>query len=82
MSVEQRLLTTNQAAERLGLSRRTLESWRLTGNGPQFRRIGPRLVRYDSVDLQAFVDAQVQRSTSDPGGPAREARTDKPGAEA
>ena len=48
------LLTTVQAAEWLGTSRRTLEDWRLRGGGPVFRKLGRRLVRYAPADLEAF----------------------------
>ena len=36
------LLTTEQAATKLGLSERTLEAWRFRGEGPPFLRVGPR----------------------------------------
>ena len=61
----QSLLTTEQAARLLALSRRTLEKWRLTGGGPQYRKIGARAVRYARADLDAFSEADVRASTSD-----------------
>lgn len=52
------LLTTQEAAEWLGASRRTLESWRLHRNGgPAWRNLGRRLVRYARRDLEAFAQA-------------------------
>lgn len=50
------LLSTPKAAEYMDLSPRTLETWRGLGRGPRFRKVG-RLVRYDPVDLDAFLDA-------------------------
>jgi hypothetical protein len=35
-----KLLTTGQAAQRLGLSLSTLSKWRLTGEGPTFLKLG------------------------------------------
>lgn len=56
-------LDTKQAAVWLGLSARTLERWRLTGEGPRFRKLG-RCVRYAITDLVAFADARTCTSTS------------------
>lgn len=64
-----RLLSTTEAAERLAISRRTLEGMRLKGGGPEFRKLGKRLVRYDSADLERW--ASRRRSTSDSGRSAR-----------
>lgn len=58
------LLTTNQAAERCNLSRRTLEKLRLTGGGPIYIRLGGA-VRYRAEDLDAWIAANRRRSTSD-----------------
>lgn len=57
-----RLLTTNEAADALALSRRTLETYRLRGTGPAFVRIGksPRgAVRYREADLIEWTEAQL-----------------------
>ena len=63
-----KLLTTSQAAQRLGLSVSTLSKWRLTGDGPTFLKLGAS-VRYDSNALDAFAAKCARRSTSE----AREA---------
>jgi excisionase family DNA binding protein len=60
------LVNQKQAAQFLGLSPRTLESWRLTGNGPAYIKVGRR-VRYRRSDLEAWLDARRRTSTSDPG---------------
>ena len=39
------LLTTDQVAKYLGVSREAVEKWRRENNGPEFIKIG-RLVRY------------------------------------
>ena len=48
-------LTTEQAAEYLGVSKATLETWRCTGRYRlPFVRVG-RLIRYLRSDLDAFI---------------------------
>ena len=58
-----KFLRTKDAAEYLGLSQRTLESWRTNGSGPVFRKIGGA-VRYVPDDLDAFADRGRRTSTS------------------
>ncbi|RMF05231.1 MAG: DNA-binding protein [Alphaproteobacteria bacterium] len=57
-------LTTRQAARRLGLSPRTLEKWRVEGNGPPFYKIGRR-VAYLEADLVEWLRGRRRRSTSE-----------------
>ena len=59
-------LSTREAAFYLGLSFRTLEKMRLTGNGPRFRKHG-RFVRYHITDLDAWSEGRRHSSTSDEG---------------
>ena len=69
------LLSEREAAKILGVSRATLERWRLQGHSgektrapvPLFIRLGARAVRYDPNDLAEFIDARRRTSTSDPG---------------
>jgi predicted DNA-binding transcriptional regulator AlpA len=63
-------LKTPEAASALGLSRRTLEAWRLSGGGPVFRKFG-RSVRYNVTDLEQFADERKRSSTSQPAGGVR-----------
>lgn len=65
-----RLLTTQEAAERLGVSPRTCEDWRLRGSGPVYRKLGRRLVRYCPADLEAFAAEGAMTNTGGgrPGG--------------
>lgn len=48
------LLTTQQTAEYCSISPRTLESWRASGQGPRYRKIG-RLVRYEQFDVEHWL---------------------------
>lgn len=60
-----RLLRTNEAADWLGLSGRTLEKHRTFGTGPAYRKIGGRVV-YAIDDLQAWADRGARTSTTEP----------------
>jgi excisionase family DNA binding protein len=46
-------LTRREAAQYLRLSHRTLEKWSWLGVGPEFHRLGRRIV-YDREELDAF----------------------------
>ena len=58
------LFTTEQAAARLGTTKRTLEAWRYEGGGPVFVKLGGRLVRYRPCDLESFIAAGEQTNTA------------------
>jgi predicted DNA-binding transcriptional regulator AlpA len=62
-----RRLRTPQAAEYVGLSAATLEKFRVSGNGPPYQKAGPKIVVYRPEDLDAWLDANCRRSTSDAG---------------
>ncbi len=56
--------TTEDAAKLLGkVSPRTLEKWRVLGEGPAFRKFGKSVV-YAESDLEAYAKAQRRTSTS------------------
>jgi excisionase family DNA binding protein len=60
------LLTTEDAANHLGLGVSTLERHRCQGTGPQFIRLGNgRSIRYRLIDLDSW--GKASRSTSDVG---------------
>ena len=59
-----RYLNVQEAAMFLGLKQRTMDKWRVTGEGPPFVKIG-RSVRYDRSDLQAYMAKRIRRSTSE-----------------
>ena len=59
-----RYLDTREAARLLGLSNRTLDRYRVTGEGPVFHRFGTR-IRYAQADLDEWAAARRMRSTSD-----------------
>ena len=57
------LLSTKQVAKYYGVSPRTLEAWRITGQGPQFCKIG-KLVRYDQSAIDAWANSNQRNNTS------------------
>lgn len=61
------LLTTPEAAKYLGVSEAFLERDRWAGARIPFIRVGSRTVRYRMSDLEAYVENQIRRSTSDRG---------------
>lgn len=60
------VLDTKAAARHLGLAASTLSKLRLSGEGPAYAKLGRRCV-YRRSDLEAFIAANLRRSTSDPG---------------
>lgn len=67
-----RLLTQRQFAEMLGVTPRSLERWRETGDGPPFLRVGG-LVRYAPADVSAWLETRRRTSTSAPADAERAA---------
>ena len=61
------LLIEKEAAFFLGTSQRTLQRWRLTGEGPIYRRLGKRRVVYCRADLLAWIGGRAHSSTSEEG---------------
>lgn len=64
--LSERLLTEKEVASALGVSPRTLQHWRLAGDGPAFAKVG-RAVRYPPDSVRAFIAIGIRLSTSDPG---------------
>ncbi len=64
MSVSIARLRAEAAAIYLGLSKSTLAKMRLRGDGPQYAKLGQRVVVYDTSDLDAWVNARKLNSTS------------------
>lgn len=61
----QTLLTVEEAAVRLKISKHTLNRWRVTGEGPPFVKYGPRLVRYVESVLDEWAQQRLHGSTRD-----------------
>lgn len=54
-----KLLTEKEAADQLNTHHTTLRGWRYNGGGPEYVKVGGRLVRYK----QAAIDAYIERQT-------------------
>ncbi len=61
------LLTTEETADYVGATPRTLEAWRLRGGGPPFVKVSKRMVRYRLSDVTKWIEQRVRTSTSDRG---------------
>jgi len=60
-----KLLDTTEAANYLGVSKAFLERDRWAGARIPFIKVGSRAVRYRTSDLEAYIQQQVRRSTSE-----------------
>lgn len=67
MKNQQALLTTEQAADFLCISKSFLEKDRWRGAKIKYVVIGTRTIRYQRSVLEAYLDQQVRTSTSDTG---------------
>ncbi|MGJ4997830.1 hypothetical protein ACQR0Z_25635 [Bradyrhizobium sp. HKCCYLS3077] len=58
------LLDTKRMAEWLGVSTQWLEIGRSKGFGPPFRKLSPKLVRYQVGEVKAWLETRSHRSTA------------------
>jgi predicted DNA-binding transcriptional regulator AlpA len=63
--MQKRLYRTPDAADYLGLGESTLEKMRMTGDGPQYVKLG-RIVSYEQKSLDAWIEQRTRTSTSEP----------------
>ncbi len=69
------LLNEREVAALLGVSVRTVQEWRQSGQGPPFLKLSSRkrgAVRYDPADVQAYMTRRRVRSTAQGGDLVRE----------
>ncbi|WP_223793527.1 helix-turn-helix transcriptional regulator [Marinobacter sp. F4216] len=64
MAITEKLLTTKEAADVLGVSKAFLERDRWAGARIPFIKVGSRSVRYRLSDLTDFIEKQIRTSTS------------------
>ena len=60
------LLKEHELSAELRLSPRTLQNWRVTGAGPEFIKLGARVL-YSRDKITAYLEARQRVSTSDDG---------------
>ena len=70
MNDDELYMGTPELAAYLKLSPRTLDRYRVSGDGPPFHKFGNR-VRYLRTDVEAWAAERRYSSTSDEGGSAR-----------
>jgi predicted DNA-binding transcriptional regulator AlpA len=58
-----RLMTSAEAAARVGATVQTLAKWRHLGHGPAYVKASRRFVRYRQADLDAWVAAHHEVPT-------------------
>ncbi|MBA2589143.1 MAG: helix-turn-helix domain-containing protein [Alphaproteobacteria bacterium] len=58
------LFTTEEASKYLSVARQTLAVWRLNGCGPDFKKLGRKVV-YEIGALDKFVNSRTHRSTAE-----------------
>ncbi len=61
--MNKRLLTTQEAAKYLGVSKAFLERDRCEGARVPFVQVGSRAIRYDIKALDIYVNSMVRRNT-------------------
>lgn len=54
-----RFLSEKDVAARLGVTTRTLQRWRVSGEGPEWVRTGPRMVRYSDAAISAWAEGRT-----------------------
>lgn len=59
-----RLLNERQVAQLLGVSAMTVLRMRRDGTGPAFVRVGPRFVRYNLADVEAWLGARRSKGAA------------------
>lgn len=60
------IFNTTEAARYVGLGKPTLERFRVSGEGPQYCKLGGA-VRYRQADLDAWLESRLTCSTSERG---------------
>lgn len=65
-----RLITTHEAAVRVGLARATLAKLRVLGGGPPFVKLGAKVV-YDEAELESWSRALPRRTSTSAEGVER-----------
>lgn len=60
-----RLMDEEAAGDYLGVTRRTIQHWRLKGGGPKYVRISARCIRYRKRELNHFAEERMVSSTSE-----------------
>ena len=52
-------LSESDAADYLGISKKTLQRWRFDHKGPAYAKLNNKLIRYRLTDLDEWMDQQL-----------------------
>ena len=52
-------LSESEAADHLGVSKKTLQRWRFDHKGPAYAKLNGKLIRYHQADLDEWMDQQT-----------------------
>lgn len=63
----EKLLDENETSKILQTKVKTLQHWRISGQGPEFIKMG-RLVRYEASAIKRFIEANRRANTCNYGG--------------
>ena len=55
------LLRCPDAAKFLDVSEMTLQRWRARGTGPAWIRLSDNIIRYRTIDLEAYIQRKIQK---------------------
>ena len=58
------LLSPDELAASIKMSKRTLAKWRCNGRGPEYVRLG-HAVRYRQQDVDAWLEAKVSKNSTE-----------------
>jgi predicted DNA-binding transcriptional regulator AlpA len=58
MTKQRQYLTSDEAADYFGISSATLRNWRARGDGPPYIKVNPRVIRYQLLELEAWMDTK------------------------
>lgn len=61
--LDEPLISTNDVAVLLGVSKNTVKWWRHAGTGPPHRTVNGRLIRYRRAEVEAWHRAENQATT-------------------
>jgi hypothetical protein len=64
----EQLLKPQEAADLIGVSVGALTQMRYDGNGPAYKRLTAKTIRYTLTDIQRWVDASTRTSTAEYAG--------------
>jgi predicted DNA-binding transcriptional regulator AlpA len=56
-SVQATQLSERQVEEEYGINSRTLQGWRTRKKGPPYLKVGGTLVRYNRIELEAWIES-------------------------